>query len=382
MRCYLTLVLLVLLALATERSAFAQKGVLSSVIVEVEAEYLTLWTNASTIPSLVSTSPPGTARGSAGVLGTPGAETIFGGGGFDSGDRPGGRISGKILFTENTQLVFSTMFSGEDPGSNFSAFSDGSSILSRPYLDAQTMLEDAELVAFPSVLEGSINVSGSSAFTLADAAVEFLLLDDQAFKAFGHAGYRFLEYEDGVSIREDLRSIELGGVVPLNTEFIVSDEFDAKNSFHGAVLGIGVSRVYNDFELELFGSASLGSLRRELSVLGQTDVTVPTLPTTTTTGGLLAQPTNIGSQVSSRFVAIPEARAKLKRNLTDTVSLDVGYTFMLLPQTWRASEQIDRVVNASQLGGGALSGAANPAVVLAERDTWLQALSFGVTLTR
>src|SRR5437016_5621489 len=59
----------------------------------VRGEYLGWWTNGNHLPPLVTTSPPGTARLEAGVLGTNGVQTLFGDRFIDTGVRSGGRVT-------------------------------------------------------------------------------------------------------------------------------------------------------------------------------------------------------------------------------------------------------------------------------------------------
>src|SRR5436190_10489023 len=51
----------------------------------VRGEYLLWWTNGNPLPPLVTSSPPGTPQNQAGVLGTPGVQTLFGGNSIDNG---------------------------------------------------------------------------------------------------------------------------------------------------------------------------------------------------------------------------------------------------------------------------------------------------------
>lgn len=372
----------VLLTLVCNATLCAQGNRFFGVPVHVDAEYLVLWTNGAEVPSLVTSSPSGTARSDAGVLGTNGADTLLGGGHIDFSDRAGGRLSAKTLLSDDVFLYASGVYGGSDPKSDFIASSIGTPILSRPFFDAQLRTEDAQLVAFPSVLEGTVQIDGRSELFIGDLGVELALIRESSSSLWAKIGYRFLGFEDGIGVREDLRSIDIAGAVPLNTEFVVRDDFDTYNRFHGGAVGLGYSRFRNDYSLDLYVSAAIGSIDRGLTIAGQTDVTVPTQPTTTTSGGLLAQSTNIGTYSSSQFVVVPEFRANLKRQLTESLSLKLGYTFILVPETWRASEQIDRAVNQSLIGGGTLSGAANPAVSLVEKDMWIQALSLGLAFSR
>src|SRR5438094_5485691 len=131
----------------------------------VRGEYLYWWTNGNPLPPLVTTSPPGTPITDAGVLGTNGVQTLFGGRSIDNGARSGGRITMSRWLDEanDTAFEFVGFYVADDYQSgNFVAQSSGSPILSRPFIDAATGQENAELVAFPGRLAGRVTVNSYS----------------------------------------------------------------------------------------------------------------------------------------------------------------------------------------------------------------------------
>ena len=348
---------------------------------QVEVDYLMAWTKGASVPALVSTSSDGTLKSQAGVLGQPTSSVLFGGDTQDNGYRSGGRfkVSRELALIDAT-LFGTGLFIGEDPQSgDYRASSTGSPILARPFLDAQTGLENAELVAYPGVLAGTVTVDGYSEFYGAHIGMTNTLLRNTTGKLFLTSGYRFLSYRDQLSVREDLRSTNLGGAIPLDTTFVVRDSFETNNNFHGGTLGIGIESTLERWSYSIDGGVSLGGLTRRLKTSGETNVTVPTLPTTSTAGGLLALPSNIGSYRSTTFAAVPEFNARLCRQIGSHLSADVGYTFLLLPEVWRAAEQIDRTINQSQIGGGTLVGPASPSQQSISHNMWVQGLSFGLT---
>lgn len=350
----------------------------------VEIDYVMWWTSGSDVPPLVTTSPATTPRPQAGVLGNSGTVVLAGGEKIDDGDRSGGRfaLTRNLDAAGDVSFFFNGAYANDDVQSgNFTVSSTGIPILARPFIDAVTQQQDSELVAFPAVLVGTIAVENTSEMIGGEIGVNKTLFRAPRGTAFLNCGYRYLRFSDAITIREDLRSIELGGAVVLNTEFLVQDSFEAANNFHGGNIGVGFRRSNGTWTTAVKTSVAMGSLSRRMTVSGKTDVSVPTLPTTTTAGGLLTQPTNIGSYTSDSFVAIPELNLKVSRVLSDRVSVDVGYTFILLPLLWRSAEQIDPVVNQSLIGGGTLSGPVNPAFTPRRSDTWVQGLSAGLTGT-
>ena len=96
-----------------------------------------------------------------------------------------------------------------------------------------------------------------------------------------------------------------------------------------------------------------------------------------TLGGLLAQPTNIGRYAFNDFAVAPEGTLNLGFQLTDGIRVFGGYTFMYWSNVTRAGEQIDLVVNGTQIGGQPLVGAARPAFVQRQNDFWAQGVNVG-----
>ena len=99
-------------------------------------------------------------------------------------------------------------------------------------------------------------------------------------------------------------------------------------------------------------------------------------------GALLAVPgANIGHWSQSKFAVVPEVGANLGYQLTSHMKVFVGYNFIYLSEAVRAADQVDLVVDESQvplLGRGGSLVADRPAPVLARSDFWVQGLMFGL----
>lgn len=349
----------------------------------VETDFLMWWIRGADVPALVTTSPDGTLRDDAGVMGLPPTSVLFGNDQIGTEFRPGVRVNAARRFDSSSSMsaYLNAFYLGSDTGQNdYQAGSNGSPILARPFLNAGSGLEDSELVAFPNILAGSVAVDSFSELYGGGLGIQH----EGELGRNAHwrlsSGYRFLRFRDAIGIREDLVSTDAGGVIPLDTEFVVNDRFAADSRYHAMNVGLNVGKSFSRWEIEASANLGLGAMNRRLQITGQTDVTIPALPTTTTAGGLLAQPTNIGTYRSSRFTAVPEWRLKAQRRLCDFAAIGISYDLMLVPNVWRASEQIDRTVNDSQIGGGALVGAARPAPILASQTLWAQGISLSLDI--
>jgi len=346
-----------------------------------EAELLKGWIRGSSAPPLVSTSASTVPRNEAGVLSNATTSSIFGDGLLDTGHRTGTRfrLQRNLACEGDYGSYFGGMYlaNASDPAV-FGSDATGLPVLGRPFFNANTQTQDAQLVSYPNVLVGQVAVDTASELYLGELGISRAMLRDEKFDLDLHAGYRYLSFRDGLIIREDLRSIDQGGFIPVNTTFVVQDSFATLNQFHGGSFGATLKARAKEWDFGIFTSVSIGGLTRKLRTRGSTDVTIPGLLTDSSAGGLLALPTNIGSYQTTKFVAIPELRLFANRLVTQRLALNFGYTFLLVPQTWRAAEQVDFTVNESQIGGGTLSGLSRPSFRGASSDMWIQALSLGV----
>lgn len=266
-------------------------------------------------------------------------------------------------------------------GGRFS--SPGDPPLSRPFVDATTGLPVSELVSFPGVLTGSAAVATRNTFSGAGAFLQRNLccnFDEcgNGYRVDALFGYRHFALNDDIQIREDLLTTG-PGLAPLGTQVIVVDRFRTRNTFHGGLLGLAGEAQLGRWSMSVRGGASFGNLRRELTVSGSTTVLVPGQPASVRTGGLLAQPSNIGHFTSDTLTVALEVGFNVGYLVTPNLRAHIGYTFIYLPNTWRAGDQIDRGVDPAQLRGLA-SPLGRPAPVLASTGTAVQGLNFGATL--
>jgi hypothetical protein len=347
----------------------------------IRGEYLLYRGTGNPVPPLVTTSPAGTPRPQAGVLGSPGVETLLGGQPIDAGMRSGGRFTiGRSLDAMSQSAVeISGLYVGDDHESgDFVRESPGSPILGRPFFNIDSGREDAELVAFPGVLAGSVAIdSTSDVYSLAA-----LLRHNIGLGIYGRidlvGGYRFFRLREDLVIHEDLESIDPGGLIPLGTTTDLTDRFKTGNDFHGGELGLAIEFYGEYLSLEFVGKVALGSTFRTATISGQTTTTTPGIAPMTTAGGLLALPTNTGTYSESAFSVLPEFALNVNIPLGPSSSVLFGYNLMFLNDVLRTGSQIDRVINTSQIGGDPLVGAARPRFEPQHSNFMLQGVTMGL----
>jgi len=341
-------------------------------------EFLLWWTQGMSIPPLVTTSPAGTARAQAGVLGAPGTAILFGGNRVEDDLRPGVRVTlGSWLGCDQQFAIEASFFYLDPDGFGYRAASGGSQILARPFFNTATGAAASELVSFPGVLSGAVAAYGSTSVWGGEINGRTNLCCGCESRVDAIVGYRYLRLHDRLSITEDLTAIG-PGQVPAGTRFNILDRFNTTNNFNGGQVGLIGEVRRNSFYLEGLVKVALGCTHQGLDIQGATLQSVPGLAPTVGAGGLLALPTNIGSYSRNRFSVVPELGVHAGYQLSDNLRAFVGYTFLYWNNVARAGGQVDVVVNPTQLPPGTLVGPRRPAAIFNDSDFWAQGFDFGV----
>lgn len=351
------------------------------------AEYIFWWVQGANLPPLVTTSPPGTPQGQAGVLGdnfspTETSSILYGGARQGAAPRSGGRIqAGYWLDDCQTTMVAGDFFALGDGTTSFTATNDNFPILARPFFNVQPdqgpPRQDAALVSFPDIVQGGVNVRTESEILGAGAYLRHALHRNCGRRLDLLVGYRYLRVDDYLQVIDGFESIDRGSQVPVGTTFDSFDAFNVKNDFHGAEIG-GVWDVdRGPWGLSLLGRVALGNVHQRVGIRGSTIVTVPNVDPVLTAGGLLTQPTNIGNYSRNQFGVLPEVQATLSYRVNPRLRATLGYTFMYLSNVARAANQVDLNLNPTQFNGGTLSGPAQPAFAFHSTDIWLHGFNVG-----
>jgi hypothetical protein len=355
----------------------------------VRAEALLWWMKGASLPPLFTTSPAGTPANLAGVLGAPGTTVLFGGSEFGAEQRVGGRWSAGYGFGDNCLWGISgDAFVLEGKAAHFGASSGGDPILARPFLDATTGLQNAELIAFPGLLAGSASASATST-GLVGAGAQFR--GNLCCGCWGRldllAGYRFLQFSDRLAIDESLVSTAppspLNTIVP-GTTTVLTDRFSARNDFNGFDTGLSGELRHGPWALDWWAKVAIGATHRVDDINGATTFTVPGAPpSVTSAGGLLALPCNIGNFSDQHVSVIPEFGVNLGYQVSSHLLAYAGYTFLYWPEVIRVGDVIDTTVNPNRLPGAAAPGIGplNPAPTGRHSDFWVQGINLGLELT-
>ncbi len=354
------------------------------------AEYLLWFQSGMNLPPLVTSSTAGTARANAGVLGLNSSSTLYGG---DDNNLTDGISGGRIRFGWWLDRFPGLGIEGEYVGlgrttEDFFRQSTGTPILARPFFNSLDGQEDAELVAFPGVLSGSVRTEITS--QLNGAAVRFR---KQACCSTGCGysefccqtvptssrldatlGYRFWELQETLQVREQLTSLDTQNP----GSFDITDRFETRNQFNGAELGFMWQGRRGWWSLDALMRVGIGNVNQTVTIRG--DTTINDNGTVTNyNNGLLAQRTNVGTYDRDKFTMIPEFGLTAGYQLTKRFRATAGYSLIYWGNVVRPGDQVDLNVNPNLLAPelNPFTGPLRPQFQFQETDYWVQGLNFG-----
>jgi hypothetical protein len=246
------------------------------------------------LPPLVTTSPDSTPRAQAGILGLPTTTVLFGDSSVDAGWRAGGRLQAGYWFDpQRIAGIEVSFFDLQNASTGFAAGSNGNVIIARPFFNASTNQQDANLISFPAVVSGSASVNESSRLLGAGALYRQQIENWDGQHIYALIGYRYLHSADQLSIP----SVQNSFLFPASLAGI--DAFSARSDFHGVDLGLAGEWQCDRWTLEWRGKVALGGNFSSASINGLTTATALDV-LTTSPGGLLALSSNIGSLATRR----------------------------------------------------------------------------------
>lgn len=346
----------------------------------VRAEALSWWLDGLDTPALVTTSTPGTAQANAGRLGLASTSVLFGNNELNDDAAPGGRYAIGTWINPCRDLgVEFSYFHLESDGETFAADATTASIIARPFFNASTSQQDAELVVFPSVVSGSIRIAADTEFSGGELILQKSLGGLGACKVSGLFGYRFQSLNDSLHFNESITSISTSSPIEPGTTFDLTDRFETENEFHGVEIGL-LAELYNcnKLSLEMLAKIAIGNSQSRVAISGSTVTDTPSEAPVTSAGGFLALPSNSGVFEQDDFAVVPEIALRLNYQLGCNWQLQAGYTFIYWSDVARAGDQIDPRLNLTQLPPGPLTGPNVPSVFMVTDDFWAQGLNLGL----
>ncbi len=350
----------------------------------VTTEALLWWMKGERLPPLVSTSPVGTPLNQAGVLGTDNTTVLFGNSTVNNYPQGGWLINaGYWLDCNRRWAIQGDFFMISTAATNFSAASNGTPILARPFVNAAINQNASEIAAYPGLSSGSVSANAVTTGLIgAGALLRANLCCGCCYRIDWLGGYRFLNFSDRLGVDETITSTSPTNFILPGTTLAVSDRFDTRNTFNGFNTGLSAWFQHGAWGVQGLATVAVGNNHRVVDINGSTTVTVPGFPSVSNTGGLLALPSNIGHYSSNNVAVIPQFGANLYYQITPWLLANIGYTFLLWPHVVRSADAIDTTVDPNLLPpGNPLGGGPTHPVFTGGTSTfWAQGINAGITL--
>lgn len=331
-------------------------------------------------PALLTTNPVGTDIGDAGVIGVGSTSVLFGGEHLHNELRPGGRLRiGWYLDIEQTHGIEWHYFDLDGQDIHYDAIAaDGSGVLGRPFVDSGTGDNAAVLVAFPAVVDGEINIRSNLQLTSTGILYHDIFWTSPYAKIDYLVGYRHARLYDSLRVNESLIYVDDDAGFTSGDEVTRRDQFRAINQFDGADFGLrGWWSRSGKLAITGLAKVAIGAANKNVVIDGFTTIDSGGTETTTP-GGVLTQPSNIGRRSEQEFAAIGEVGLGLEWLPVCQCRISLGYTWLYWSDIARAFDQIDTRVDPNQLAPNN-GGGNRPAFDLQTTSFWAQGLTAGFT---
>jgi Putative beta barrel porin-7 (BBP7) len=330
---------------------------------------------------LVTSGPAGTQA----ALGGPGTNVLFGGNGLHFQGLNGLRTTAGYWITPFVGVEASG-FAFEQGGDTFRS-SDGGTVLARPFVNAQTGLESSALVASPGALSGSVAVNGTMQLWGAEANMLLAAYRGCRFGLNLLSGFRYLSLDEDLDMLQS-STLQAGGTSGFGGTTLVApnrvaitDTFDTRNQFVGGQVGLQSGYQFGRMFVGVNAKVAVGVTHQSVDILGNTQLldTGALFP-----GGLLAQPSNFGRRTNDALTIIPEGNLECGVQLSDRITATLGYTFLYWTRVARPGDQIERLVNPSQVPTSLTFapgfGPASPGRIMTDRGFWAQGINAGLAI--
>jgi hypothetical protein len=255
--------------------------------------------------------------------------------------------------------------------------------IGRPFFDVVNGVPRAEIVSFFGAVTGAVNVQQQQQIWGLEANLRRKLAGGDWGWLDMQLGYRHFNLNESLQIDENLLA---NNPAPLPaTHFLLSDRFRTYNSFNAPQVGLAAQWYFAPrWSLYARGALAMGVVSETVDISGATVIGLPGFATFVGPGGLLTQPSNIGSHTVNRFAVMPELNLKIGYDLTPKLRLYAGYDFLYISSVVRPAQQIDLNVNRFQVfvpppfGAGPLNSAPFPVAHYSPQDMWLQGFNVGI----
>jgi hypothetical protein len=334
-----------------------------------------------------------------GAVGAPGTRVLIGDEKLQDHHRPSSGFRVSLAYWEEDPLpelnwdkprTFAIEVNYLDlPNRGIAERADSASTLIRPFFALNNRSETGLVVAAPGIANGGVTVSNNFGMWGTELNLWKNICFDYPGRAYRFdvlAGFRYLDLGEDLSVTSvSLYNADASGVFQpfAGNQILVNDLFFTRNQFYGGQIGAVAKFFLETMELNLAGKFAFGGNAEQIHIDGFQLRTLPTGTVVPSQGGLLALPSNIGRFHHNEFCMVPEVDFTASIPICRHVTFTAGYEFIYWNRVLRPAEQIDRVIDATQIPnfpalGATPTGIARPAVLLKQSDFWAQGVVIGL----
>lgn len=324
-------------------------------IVYTRAAYLMWWPKGSDTPPLVST----------GAL--PGGTVLFGNSPLNEGMRSGVQTALGLWLDPCQMSGVEAVYTGI--GKDVDTYHASEGTLVRPFFDTSTGLQNGSPITGAGISAGAVDIRSDSDFQAFDLLYRHAMAEQCGFRIDGLFGYRYTRLDEGLGIGT-VSDYTVGGRIR------VLESFRTLNEFSGGELGANLQWRWNRWSFSFLSKMALGYTRMKVGIAGTTITTAVDGTRLFYTGGLLAQPNQVGDYSQTQFTVNPELGLTVGYDLTCRLRATFGYSMLYWSKVARPGDQISTNINPATIPPLTLDSPSFPGI--ATTDFWVQGLNFGL----
>jgi len=345
------------------------------------AEFLIWWLRPGNLPTVIGAIPGNLA----GVNPLPDDSIVpvFGGAAndLDYGEHLGYRFTlGVWLNPEQTVGIDGNYWRLQRQTIGFSGASDGDPVLGPTFFDPITGRDTIAVLSEPGRLTSTASARISDRMWGFEANARF-----RGTALFCHRldwlfGFRHLQFDEDMLLASTSTFLPAVPVVGGN-RLLVVDSFATSNRFYGAQIGLNGDVCGERWFLNWSAKLAVGGTHQHVAINGASTDTTPAGVVTRFPGGLLAQPSNIGTRSDDEFAALTEITINVGYRITQRLRTFIGYNFLYLNEVARVGDQIDAVDSRSLEYLTTFDPSATPTrpgPVHNSTYLWAQGINFGI----
>jgi hypothetical protein len=267
---------------------------------------------------------------------------------------------------------------------------DQSPTLTRPFYSLNDGSLSGVVVAAPGLATGALTVTASESLWGGEANYWSNLYYDwpgTTCSVEGMVGVRYLNLRDDIRIGRvsafNAAPVGFPAYAFLAGNLISEQEsFATRNQFLGGQVGVRGNMFFDKLVISGELKLAVGNVNEQITIQGSQTRTLPSGQVLVASRALLALPSNIGRHNRNQFAEVPEMGVKFAFPINNYLTIAAAFNTMYWSRIARPADQIDRVIDTSQIPSFPSAGAApgllgRPTVPFTQSDYWL----FGAMLT-